>query len=98
MISALRTALLANLELPCAPLWVWLAFGEVPAPLTFVGGGIVCLAILLELTPRSAEARLGSSGLVARMRAALVARMRAALVAGMRAALVAGMRAARDDR
>jgi len=48
-ISATRASLLANLELPCAPLWVWLAFGEVPPNLTFAGGGIVCAAVLLEL-------------------------------------------------
>jgi len=49
LISATRASLLANLELPCAPLWVWLAFGEVPPNLTFAGGGIVCAAVLLEL-------------------------------------------------
>jgi drug/metabolite transporter (DMT)-like permease len=49
LISAPRASLLANLELPFAPLWVWLAFNEVPAQLTFVGGGIVCAAVLLDI-------------------------------------------------
>jgi drug/metabolite transporter (DMT)-like permease len=49
LVSATRASLLANLELPFAPLWVWLAFDEVPSRLTIVGGGIVCAAVLLEM-------------------------------------------------
>jgi drug/metabolite transporter (DMT)-like permease len=49
LISATRASLLANLELPFAPLWVWLAFGEVPSQLTSIGGGIVLSAVLLDL-------------------------------------------------
>jgi drug/metabolite transporter (DMT)-like permease len=49
LISATRASLLANLELPLAPLWVWLAFGEVPSDLTCIGGGIVFAAVLLDL-------------------------------------------------
>jgi drug/metabolite transporter (DMT)-like permease len=49
LISATRASLLANLELPFAPLWVWLAFGEVPSQPTYLGGGIVCAAVLLDL-------------------------------------------------
>jgi drug/metabolite transporter (DMT)-like permease len=49
LISATRASLLANLELPFAPLWVWLAFGEVPSQLTCVGGGVVFAAVLLDL-------------------------------------------------
>ena len=48
-ISATRASLLANLELPFAPLWVWLAFSEVPDQSTYIGGGIVCAAVLLDL-------------------------------------------------
>lgn len=47
-IPAVRTALLANLELPFAPIWVWLAFDEIPSVLTCLGGAIVCAAILLD--------------------------------------------------
>ena len=49
LIPAARASLLVNLELPFAPLWVWLAFGELPSQPTYVGGGIVCAAVLLEL-------------------------------------------------
>ena len=49
LISATRASLLANLELPFAPLWVWLAFDEVPSRLTTIGGGIVLAAVLLDL-------------------------------------------------
>jgi drug/metabolite transporter (DMT)-like permease len=49
LISAPRASLLVNLELPFAPLWVWLAFDEVPSWLTFVGGGIVWAAVLLDI-------------------------------------------------
>jgi drug/metabolite transporter (DMT)-like permease len=49
LIPATRASLLANLELPFAPLWVWLAFNELPSRLTIVGGGIVCAAVLLDL-------------------------------------------------
>lgn len=49
LISATRASLLANLELPFAPLWVWLAFGEVPSQVTLVGGAIVFAAVLLDL-------------------------------------------------
>jgi drug/metabolite transporter (DMT)-like permease len=49
LVSATRASLLMNLELPLAPLWVWLAFGETPSPPTYVGGGIVCAALLLDV-------------------------------------------------
>ncbi len=49
LISATRASLLGNLELPFAPLWVWLAFGEVPSQLASIGGGIVLAAVLLDL-------------------------------------------------
>jgi drug/metabolite transporter (DMT)-like permease len=59
LISATRASLLSSLELPFAPLWVWLAFGEVPAQPTYLGGGIVCAAVLLDLVadrlPRQAR-------------------------------------------
>jgi len=49
LVSAPRASLLANLELPFAPLWVWFAFGEVPPSATMLGGGIVCAAVLADL-------------------------------------------------
>ena len=44
-VHAARTALISALDTPLAPLWVWLAFGERPATATFVGGGLVMLAV-----------------------------------------------------
>jgi drug/metabolite transporter (DMT)-like permease len=49
LIPATRVSLLANLELPFAPLWVWMAFGELPSRPTVVGGGIVGAAVILDL-------------------------------------------------
>lgn len=49
LLSATRASLIANLELPVAPLWVWLAFGELPSRATLIGGGIVLLAVTLEM-------------------------------------------------
>jgi drug/metabolite transporter (DMT)-like permease len=48
LISATRASLLANLELPFAPLWVWLAFGEVPSMVTLLGGGVIFAAVLFD--------------------------------------------------
>jgi drug/metabolite transporter (DMT)-like permease len=64
LIPATRASLLANLELPFAPLWVWLALGELPSRPTVVGGGVVCAAVLLDLVAehrRSAQ-RTGGTG------------------------------------
>lgn len=49
LISAARASLIANLELPVAPFWVWLAFGEVPSVSTLVGGAIVMGAVALDM-------------------------------------------------
>jgi len=49
LISAPRASLLSNLELPLAPLWVWLAFDEVPSEWALLGGGIVCVAVLWDI-------------------------------------------------
>jgi drug/metabolite transporter (DMT)-like permease len=57
LISATQASLLSNLELPFAPLWVWLAFGEYPPLLTCVGGAIVLGAVLLDLGADQRRAR-----------------------------------------
>jgi drug/metabolite transporter (DMT)-like permease len=55
LISATRSALIGSLETPLAPLWVWLAFGEVPALMTCVGGAVVMAAVVADmlLAPRN---------------------------------------------
>lgn len=45
MIPAAEATLLTALDVPLAPLWVWLAFGEVPGGPTLAGGGIVLTAV-----------------------------------------------------
>jgi drug/metabolite transporter (DMT)-like permease len=45
MVSATENALLNTLETPLAVAWVWLAFGEIPAATSIVGGVIVLTAV-----------------------------------------------------
>jgi drug/metabolite transporter (DMT)-like permease len=49
LISATRSALIGALETPLAPALVWLAFGEVPSPMTCLGGAIVLAAVVGDL-------------------------------------------------
>ncbi len=48
-VSAGRGMLISSLEMPLAPFWVWLAFGETPTLATMIGGTIVACAIFYEL-------------------------------------------------
>jgi drug/metabolite transporter (DMT)-like permease len=41
-----RAALISALDTPLAPIWVWIAFGQVPALTTVVGGLIVLAAVV----------------------------------------------------
>jgi drug/metabolite transporter (DMT)-like permease len=45
MVPAAEATLLTALDVPLAPLWVWLVFGEVPSPYTLAGGIIVLAAV-----------------------------------------------------
>jgi len=45
LIPSAEATLLTALDVPLAPLWVWLAFGEVPSPYTLAGGAIVLAAV-----------------------------------------------------
>ena len=47
-VPAVELALLSMSELVLAPLWVWLAVGEVPSAFTLAGGAIVMAAIALQ--------------------------------------------------
>ena len=58
-----EVALIGRLSLVLAPLWVWLAVGEVPSGLTMIGGAIVLAAVLGHglsalAQPRAAPAAL----------------------------------------
>lgn len=45
-IPSAQAALLGAVETPLAPLWVWLAFNEVPSAATFIGGGLILAALI----------------------------------------------------
>ncbi len=55
-VPAGRAMLISAMELPLAPLWVWLAFGEVPSAASAVGGAIVTSAILVDLAGKQVQA------------------------------------------
>jgi drug/metabolite transporter (DMT)-like permease len=56
-IPAAEATLLAALEVPFTPLWVWMLFSEAPATATLIGGSIVLVAlfahIVIELRGKS---------------------------------------------
>lgn len=60
-----QCALISTLETPLAPLWVWLAFNEIPASATMIGGSIVMFAVIAYL-----GGNLRVSKLLARQQAA----------------------------
>lgn len=45
-VPAAEIALISRLNIPLAPIWVWLSVGEVPSQDTLIGGVLVLLAIL----------------------------------------------------
>ncbi len=47
--------LISAMEMPLAPLWVWLGFGEVPSRAALVGGAVVAVAVVLDIA-RAARA------------------------------------------
>lgn len=50
LIPAVETGLIGSLEVPLAPIWVWLAFSETPDRNTILGGALVFIAVLTHLT------------------------------------------------
>lgn len=48
-IPAAEATLLAALEVPFTPFWVWLFMGETPAPMTLIGGGVVLVALFAHI-------------------------------------------------
>jgi drug/metabolite transporter (DMT)-like permease len=48
-LPAVETALIGALDAPLSPLWVLLAFSEIPGPATIVGGLIVFVAVAIYL-------------------------------------------------
>lgn len=62
LISATRTSLIGRLQIPLAPAWVWLAFGETPSTATCFGGLVVVAAVACEVV--LARNRAMTAGLV----------------------------------
>ena len=44
-VPAAEATLIAALEVPLTPFWVWLLLGEIPAPATLMGGAVVLTAL-----------------------------------------------------
>jgi drug/metabolite transporter (DMT)-like permease len=44
-----QASLIATLETPLMPFWVWLAFQEVPAPRALIGGALVMAAVIADI-------------------------------------------------
>jgi drug/metabolite transporter (DMT)-like permease len=44
-----QASLIATLETPLMPFWVWLAFQDTPAPRTLVGGALVMGAVVADI-------------------------------------------------
>jgi drug/metabolite transporter (DMT)-like permease len=49
LIPAVETALIGALDVPLAPIWVWLAFAETPGQNTIIGGVLVFGAVLANI-------------------------------------------------
>jgi drug/metabolite transporter (DMT)-like permease len=56
LISATEAALVSAIETPLAPLWVWLAFAEIPSWPTVVGGIIVMAAVAAHIVTSARQA------------------------------------------
>jgi drug/metabolite transporter (DMT)-like permease len=54
-VGATEAALIGVLDAPLAPLWVWLAFAEIPSWATVIGGGVVMAAVVWYLAGPSRE-------------------------------------------
>jgi drug/metabolite transporter (DMT)-like permease len=52
-----QAALIATLETPLMPFWIFLAFGEVPAPHQLIGGALVLGAVVADILGALRSAR-----------------------------------------
>lgn len=53
LVSATESALMGALEAPLGPIWVWLAFAELPSLTTWIGGAIIMGAVLAHIVASS---------------------------------------------
>jgi drug/metabolite transporter (DMT)-like permease len=49
LIPAAEATLIAALEVPLTPFWVWLVFAETPSPQTMIGGVVVLTALFAHI-------------------------------------------------
>jgi drug/metabolite transporter (DMT)-like permease len=54
-----QATLIATLETPLMPFWIWLAFQEVPAPRALVGGALVMAAVIADIADDNRARRRG---------------------------------------
>jgi len=52
LIPAAEVALITLLEIVLGPLWVWIVLGERPALIAVIGGVVVVLAVVLQMTEK----------------------------------------------
>lgn len=55
LLPSSQAALIATLETPLMPFWIWLAFQEVPAPRALVGGTLVLGAVIADIVGDNRE-------------------------------------------
>ena len=51
LLPSAQASLIATLESPLMPFWVWLAFQEVPSKNALIGGALVMGAVIADITP-----------------------------------------------
>jgi drug/metabolite transporter (DMT)-like permease len=56
-VTALRSSMLSRLQTVLGPIWVWAAFGEIPATRTLIGGSLVIASALAAARVASKPAR-----------------------------------------
>ncbi len=56
-LSASRVALIGGLDVPLAPIWVWIAFAETPSSATVAGGVTVIAAVILNTLLSNSQRR-----------------------------------------
>ena len=59
-VPAAQLTLYALLEPVLQPIWTWIGVGEVPAGATFIGGAIILVAVLLQISDRAGRAKDGA--------------------------------------
>ena len=55
LLPSSQAALIATLETPLMPFWVWLAFQEAPAPRALIGGALVMGAVIADIVGDNRE-------------------------------------------